>query len=159
DPLRVIARRRADHPGAALLGCELRELVRRAADLVRPGPLEELGLQQDAVARLTRERRRSEHGRPVDDRRDPPLRRVEGLGSQLRDRIDGEPAGHAVASRAKMPSISTEMSNGSAAMPTAERACAPRSSPNAATIRSEAPFATSGCWAKSGAELTMTSSL
>ncbi len=58
----------------------------------------------------------------------------------------------------KMPSISTEIANGSAPMPTAERACGPRSGPKISTSRSEAPFATFGCSPNSGSELTSTSS-
>src|SRR5436189_738096 len=53
------------------------------------------------------------------------------------------------------PSISTGRSNGSSAMPTALRACAPRSVPNSSRIRSEKPLITIGCWLKPGAELTM----
>src|SRR5690348_15411271 len=95
----------------------------------------------------------------MDHGRDPALRGVERLGRELGDRVDGEAAGHADPRSAKIASISTEMSKGSATIPTADRACAPTSSPNTRTIRSDAPFATGGCWRKSGAELTITSSL
>src|SRR5579863_5772762 len=53
----------------------------------------------------------------------------------------------------KTPSTSTEASAGSADTPTVVRACRPLS-PNAATIRSEAPLSTFGPSRKSGAELT-----
>ena len=53
----------------------------------------------------------------------------------------------------KMPSTSTAASAGNEATPTVVRAWRPLS-PNAATIRSDAPFSTFGPSTKSGAELT-----
>ena len=51
-------------------------------------------------------------------------------------------------------SISTGMSNGSSAIPTAHRVCRP-ASPNTATSTSEHPSITSGVRLKPGAQLTM----
>lgn len=50
----------------------------------------------------------------------------------------------AAASSCTSPSISTGMSKGSAAMPTALRACAPRSAPKTSTMRSVKPLMTAG---------------
>jgi hypothetical protein len=55
-------------------------------------------------------------------------------------------------------SISTGMPRGSEPMPTAERACRPRS-PNTVTKRSEQPLMTSGCSLNSGVALTMPKTL
>src|SRR5215472_2923546 len=55
------------------------------------------------------------------------------------------------------PSTSTATPRGSDAAPVAARLCLP-ASPRAATIRSEAPLPTSGCWVKSGVALTNTPS-
>ena len=54
-------------------------------------------------------------------------------------------------------SISTEMLNGSSAMPTAERACLPIASPKISTIKSEQPLMTLGWSVNPGAELTIPS--
>ena len=50
DALRVIAGRRADDAASLLLLGHLRELVQRAANLVRPDALEHLGLEPNVVA-------------------------------------------------------------------------------------------------------------
>src|SRR5216683_2621316 len=55
-------------------------------------------------------------------------------------------------------SISTDIPNGSSAMPTADLACLPRS-PKISISKSDAPFITAGCCSKPGAELTMPSTL
>src|SRR6185437_9020999 len=67
---------------------------------------------------------------------------------------DGEPVLH---STSTMHSISTGMPIGSDPMPTAERACLPRS-PNTSTKRSEQPLITFGWSSNSGTALTMPSS-
>jgi hypothetical protein len=64
----------------------------------------------------------------------------------------------AVQATSKMASTSTAASNGNAATPTVVRAWRPLS-PNAATIKSDAPFSTFGPSRKSGAELTKPTSL
>ena len=61
-------------------------------------------------------------------------------------------------STSTITSISTGMPRGSEPMPTAERACRPRS-PNTSTNRSEQPLITSGCSPNSGVALTMPSTL
>lgn len=58
----------------------------------------------------------------------------------------------------KTASISTATPSGSDGAPTAKRACFP-ASPSTATIRSEAPFTTAGCWVKSEVQLTNAPSL
>src|SRR5580698_8871660 len=56
------------------------------------------------------------------------------------------------------PSTSTATPRGREPAPVAARLCLP-ASPRAATIRSEAPLPTSGCWVKSGVAFTNTPSL
>src|SRR5579863_9412745 len=60
--------------------------------------------------------------------------------------------GHAISNT---PSTSTATPRGRDPAPVAARLCLP-ASPSTATIRSEAPLPTSGCWVKSGVALTNT---
>ncbi len=66
DRLRMIARREGDDTGLALLGCELRQRVVRAAELEGAHALEVLALEEQLGAGQRIRRGRREDGRPVD---------------------------------------------------------------------------------------------
>ena len=67
-----------------------RELVQRAADLVRAGPLEDLGLQPNVEAGALAEDARGEERRFVDVRRDDRARLLEIRSSERRHRLNRE---------------------------------------------------------------------
>ena len=89
DALRVVAGRRAHHAAAPLLVGELRELVQRAADLVRAGALEDLGLQADVEAGRLAEHPRRQQRRVMDVRRDLRVRGLEHVAREPMRSLSG----------------------------------------------------------------------
>src|SRR2546423_3799575 len=86
-------------------------------------------------------------GAPADDAEDGEERQ--------RDRGRGRVEQQVHHSTSRIISISTGIPIGSSAMPTAERACLPITSPNTSTMRSEKPLITLGCSWNPSAEFTM----
>ena len=76
------------------------------------------------------------------------------LARRVGDRREAVNA-HASQCSSTSPSISTGISKGSSARPTALRQCAPVSGPKSSRIRSEKPLITLGCRLNPGAEFTM----
>src|SRR5581483_678484 len=96
DTLRMIAGRRTDHAAALLLLRQIRELVERAADLVRAGLLEDLRFQPDVEAGPLAEDPRGEERRLVDVARDDGAGALEVGAGEAGHRLNREsssPAG------------------------------------------------------------------
>jgi hypothetical protein len=83
----VVSRRGAHHAPAFLLVGHQRELVERPADLVRPHPLKQLGLEPHVEAGAVAELARREQRRPLDvgvNARPGDLEIVERQGEHVR---------------------------------------------------------------------------